>query len=173
MSAASEVFDLEDAPEVTSSGAKGRPAGDYQEHCRDFSELDPKTKRKSCKCANCPHEYISMRPEHIYKHITGGCKAATKEIKQRCVDQFADKQSLVVPATRKTRFGPKSAASLGKADSANSGSSIKQFASSTDRCPPQAHASLDTKAVRAGMLSMQASPSMLLTTPSSKIGSTR
>ena len=40
-SAASGVCDLVDPLEVASN-AKGRPAGDYQEHRRDFSELDPK-----------------------------------------------------------------------------------------------------------------------------------
>ena len=85
MSAASEVCDLVDPPEVASK-AKCRPAGNYHEHCRNFSELDPRTKRKDCKCAYCPHVYISMRPEHVYKHVTEGCTVATKEIKQRCLD---------------------------------------------------------------------------------------
>lgn len=58
-----------------------------------------------------------MRPEHVYKHVTEGCVVATKEIKQRCQDQFADKIPLTVPVAKKTRFGPQAAAS--KAESAS------------------------------------------------------
>ena len=82
----------------------------------------------------------------VFKHLSNECKGVTKEIKITLSDQFADKITPTVPARERTRFGKEAA--ISKASSGASGSSIKQFTSTNDRCPPAAQAALDTKGIR-------------------------
>ena len=137
--------DISEVSGATSS-PKGRLAGHYREHVTKSGPLDSNNRRNG-SCSYCSHEYISMRKEMVFKHLSDECKGVTKEIKKTLSDRFADKPPPTVPAHKRTRFGKEAAVS--KASSGASGSSIKHFTSTIDHCPPAAQAALDTKGIRA------------------------
>ena len=75
-------------PEVTSNAkAAGRTPGKFHEHLHQFSGLN-RSKRRHCLCKYCPHRYISMRPEDVYKHLTDVCTQIAPELRQKVYEQL-------------------------------------------------------------------------------------